>query len=32
MNFYFRVLHYGRLRLVFKNGKLIPGSGVQKND
>ncbi|HEU0005475.1 MAG TPA: DnaJ domain-containing protein [Terriglobia bacterium] len=25
-----RVLHYGRLRLVFKNNKLIPGSGIQK--
>ena len=26
-----RVLHYGRLRLVFKNNKLVPGSGMQKD-
>jgi DnaJ domain len=25
-----RILHYGQLRLVFRNGKLIPGSGVEK--
>jgi len=25
-----RVLHYGKLKLVFKNNKLIPGSGIQK--
>jgi curved DNA-binding protein CbpA len=25
-----RVLHYGKLKLVFKNNKLVPGSGVQK--
>jgi len=25
-----RVLHYGKLRLVFKNNKLIPGSGIQR--
>ena len=25
-----RVLHYGRLRLVFKDNKLVPGSGVQR--
>ncbi|MBM3802243.1 MAG: J domain-containing protein [Acidimicrobiia bacterium] len=26
-----RILHYGKLRLVFKNNKLIPGSGIQKD-
>jgi len=26
-----RILHYGKLRLVFKNNKLIPGSGMQRN-
>jgi curved DNA-binding protein CbpA len=25
-----RILHYGRLRLVFKNNKLVPGSGIQR--
>jgi len=25
-----RILHYGKLRLVFKNNKLVPGSGIQK--
>ena len=25
-----RILHYGKLRLVFKNNKLVPGSGVQR--
>jgi hypothetical protein len=25
-----RVLHYGKLRLVFKNNKLVPGSGIQR--
>ncbi len=27
-----RVLHYGKLRLVFKNGRLIPGSGVSRGE
>lgn len=27
-----RILHYGKLRLVFRNGKLVPGSGVQNAD
>jgi curved DNA-binding protein CbpA len=26
-----RILHYGKLRLVFKNNKLIPGSGMQRD-
>lgn len=26
-----RVLSYGKLRLVFKNNKLVPGSGIQKD-
>ncbi|MCI0421965.1 MAG: J domain-containing protein [Acidobacteria bacterium] len=26
-----RILHYGKLRLVFKHGKLVPGSGIQKD-
>jgi DnaJ domain len=26
-----RVLHYGKLRLVFKNSRLVPESGVQKD-
>jgi curved DNA-binding protein CbpA len=26
-----RILHYGKLRLVFKNNKLVPGSGIQKD-
>jgi curved DNA-binding protein CbpA len=25
-----RILHYSKLRLVFKNNKLVPGSGIQK--
>jgi len=25
-----RVLHYGKLRLVFRNNKLVPGSGIQR--
>ena len=25
-----RILHYGKLRLVFKNNKLVPGSGIQR--
>jgi curved DNA-binding protein CbpA len=25
-----RILHYGKLRLVFKNDKLVPGSGMQR--
>ena len=25
-----RILHFGKLRLVFKNNKLVPGSGIQK--
>lgn len=25
-----RILHYGKLRLVFRNNKLIPGSGIQR--
>jgi hypothetical protein len=25
-----RILHYGQLRLVFRDGKLVPGSGVDK--
>ena len=25
-----RILHYGQLRLVFQNDKLVPGSGIQK--
>jgi curved DNA-binding protein CbpA len=25
-----RVLHYGKLRLVFKNDRLVPGSGIQR--
>ena len=26
-----RILHYGKLRLVFKNNKLVPGSGIQRD-
>jgi hypothetical protein len=26
-----RVLHYGKLRLVFKNNRLVPGSGMQRD-
>ena len=26
-----RILHYGKLRLVFKNNKLVPGSGMQRD-
>ena len=25
-----RILHYGKLRLVFKRNKLVPGSGIQR--
>lgn len=25
-----RILHYGKLRLVFRNNKLVPGSGIQR--
>ena len=26
-----RILHYGKLRLVFRNNKLVPGSGIDKD-
>src|SRR5262249_5291656 len=26
-----RILHYGKLRMVFRNNKLVPGSGIERD-